>query len=208
MKQTPKIIGAIIGIIFFIALISGFTYAWFTWISPTINVSGNTTCFDINYVEGNIVTDDLLLIDANKLITGDQITIKKGMAVTYLNASKNSKCTRLNAKLVIELESNIPNTYYTSGSNENALNYAIVSYDPIAITDVSSTTLDGESFSILKTGAITASGSSTIYESSLANDGTATNYLIIFYLDGNKINGDINNQLINIDIKAWAVQTN
>ena len=77
MKQTPKIIGAIIGIIFFIALISGFTYAWFTWISPTINVSGNTTCFDINYVEGNIVTDDLLLIDANKLITGDQITIKK-----------------------------------------------------------------------------------------------------------------------------------
>ena len=31
---------------------------------------------------------------------------------------------------------------------------------------------------------------------------------LVELLNSNKINDDINNQLINIDIKAWAVQTN
>lgn len=207
MNKISKILGAIIGVMLFITLISGFTYAWFTWISPTINISGNTSCLNINYTEGNVVTDDLLLVDATKLLTDEQLTIKKGMAVTNLNAGKDSKCIKVNAKLVIELESNIPTDYYVSGSNEGALNYAIVSYNPTTVTNISSIALDGQSFNLISNGSITASGKEVIYEGDFAVDGTSQNYLIIFYLDGNKINGDINNQLIDISIKAWAVQT-
>ena len=99
MKENKKvkIIGTIIGIILFAILIAGFTYAWFTWESHKVNISGNTACFDINYTEGNLVTDDMLLIDANKLISGDKITIKRGMAVTNLSANKAFNCAKLKA---------------------------------------------------------------------------------------------------------------
>ena len=51
MKENKKIkiIGTIIGIVLFVILIAGFTFAWFTWESSRINISGNTACFNINY---------------------------------------------------------------------------------------------------------------------------------------------------------------
>jgi hypothetical protein len=99
MKENKKIkiIGTIIGIVLFVILIAGFTFAWFTWESSRINISGNTACFNINYTEGNLVTDDMLLVDANKLISNNKITIKRGMAVTNLSASKDPKCTKVKA---------------------------------------------------------------------------------------------------------------
>lgn len=210
MKENKKIkiIGTIIGIVLFVILIAGFTFAWFTWESSRINISGNTACFNINYTEGNLVTDDMLLVDANKLISNNKITIKRGMAVTNLSASKDSNCTKLKAKLSIDLVANIlPSIYSTSGSCAEALNYVIASYAPASYPTVNSRTLENTTFDILSTGTITSTGTKTVYEQQLADDGTRQNYLIIFYIDGNKANDDIDGKYINIDAKVYAVQT-
>ena len=39
MKKA-KLVGTIFGVILFIALIAGFTYAWVSWQSDNINISG------------------------------------------------------------------------------------------------------------------------------------------------------------------------
>lgn len=210
MKENKKvkIIGTIIGIILFVILIAGFTYAWFTWESHKVNISGNTACFDINYTEGNLVTDDMLLVDANKLISGDKITIKRGMAINNLSASKDPKCARLKAKLSIELVVNtVPSIYSTSGSCAGALNYVIASYDASLYPVVNSRTLENMTFDILSTDTITSTGTNTIYEKAFDDDGTSQDYLIIFYIDGNKANDDIDGKNIDIDANVSAIQT-
>lgn len=205
--KKAKIIGSIIGVILFIILVAGFTYAWFTWESNKINISGNTACFDINYTEGNAVTDDLLLIDANKLVTLDKITIKKGMAVTNLSAGKDPKCTKLNAKLIINLNVvEVSSAYSSSGSSSGALHYVVASYDASTYPVVSSTELEGIEFDILETGTITSTGEIKAYEKELNSDGTIDNYLIIFYIDGNQASNDVDNTNLNIKIEAVASQ--
>lgn len=49
MSDRSKTIGYIIGIIVFIVLVAGATYAWLTWRSNNIIIAGYTQCFDINY---------------------------------------------------------------------------------------------------------------------------------------------------------------
>lgn len=207
-KKKVKLIGTILGVILFCLLIAGFTYAWFTWESNKINVSGNTACFDFNYTEGNVVTEDLLLVDANSLVTDTAITIKKGMAVTNVNAGKSSSCSKINAKLYLSLVPNtIPSPYQTSGSCEGALNYAIVSYDPEEYGTINSTELNGKTFDILKTGTITSNSKiSNVVEEVFANDGTMQNYLIIFYIDGNKVNNDVGDTDVRISIEVVTNQ--
>ena len=210
MKENKKvkIIGTIVGIVLFIVLIAGFTYAWFTWESSKISVGGNTACFDINYTEGNLVTDDMLLVDANRLISNNKITIKRGMAVTNITAAKDSKCTKLKAKLSVQLAFNtIPSIYGTSGSCANALNYAVASYDASRITTVNARALENMTFDIVASGTITAAGTKSVYEKALADDGTSQDYLIIFYIDGNKANNDIDSKNIKITANVSAIQT-
>ena len=211
MKENKKIkiIGTIIGIVLFVILIAGFTFAWFTWESSRINISGNTACFNINYTEGNLVTDDMLLVDANKLISNNKITIKRGMAVTNLSASKDPKCTKVKAKLSIQLNADlIPSIYNASGSCSGALNYVVASYDASLFSGVDARTLENMTFDILATDTIPSSDSRTVYEKALADDGTRQDYLIIFYIDGNKANDDIDSKNIIVKANVTAVQTN
>lgn len=207
-KKKVKVIGTVLGIILFCLLIAGFTYAWFTWESNKINVGGNTSCFDINYTKGNAVTEDLLLVDANSLVTDTTITIKKGMAVTNINANKSSSCSKIDAKLLVSLvPSAIPTGYQTGNSSEGALNYAIISYNPATYSTINSTALNNKTFAILKTGAIKSTSTiENVIEETFANDGTMLNYLIVFYVDGNKVNNSIADLNVKINILATAKQ--
>lgn len=205
-SKKVKLIGTIIGVILFCLLVAGFTYAWFTWESNKLNVSGTTSCFDFNYTEGNVVTEDLILIDANIYVTSSTITIKKGMAVTNINVGKLSTCYNIDAKLLIDLKFNtIPSVYLTGGSCVGALNYAIVSYDPNIYDEISSTALNGETFDIIKTGAITSTNTENVIEEQFVND-TMQNYLLIFYIDGNKVNNTAGDSNVNIGVNVTASQ--
>lgn len=50
--RTSKLIGSILGVLLFIALMAGITYAWFTWRSSDVNISGTTGCFNLDYDKG------------------------------------------------------------------------------------------------------------------------------------------------------------
>lgn len=58
--DNKKIFGAIIGVIAFIAVIAGATYAWFTWASGNTELSGTTGCFTIAYTKGTDISGSLV----------------------------------------------------------------------------------------------------------------------------------------------------
>ena len=131
------------------------------------------------------------------------------MAVTNLSASKDPKCTKVKAKLSIQLNADlIPSIYNASGSCSGALNYVVASYDASLFSGVDARTLENMTFDILATDTIPSSGSRTVYEKALADDGTRQDYLIIFYIDGNKANDDIDSKNIIVKANVTAVQTN
>lgn len=57
--EKHKLIGTVIGVLAFIALIAGLTYAWFTWTSGNTILGGSTECFTINYVNGQNISGQI-----------------------------------------------------------------------------------------------------------------------------------------------------
>lgn len=57
--EKHKVIGTIVGVLAFIALIAGLTYAWFTWVSGNTILGGTTECFTINYVNGQNISGQI-----------------------------------------------------------------------------------------------------------------------------------------------------
>ena len=58
--EKHKVIGTIIGVLAFIALVAGITYAWFTWTSGNTILGGTTECFTINYVNGQNISGEIV----------------------------------------------------------------------------------------------------------------------------------------------------
>ena len=58
--EKHKLVGTIIGVMAFIALIAGITYAWFTWTSGNTILGGSTECFTINYVNGQNISGEII----------------------------------------------------------------------------------------------------------------------------------------------------
>ena len=57
--EKRKLYGTIIGIVAFVALVVGVTYAWFTWSSTPRVLSGTSGCFTINYVNGTAIDGNI-----------------------------------------------------------------------------------------------------------------------------------------------------
>ena len=54
-RKKEKLWGTILGVITFVALIAGATYAWYSWSSGESILTGGTNCFTINYTAGNSI---------------------------------------------------------------------------------------------------------------------------------------------------------
>ena len=75
-NKKIKIYGVVLGIILFILLVSGLTYAILSWRSSNITIAGNSECLEVESVKGsNITGSDLLLLDSG-VVNNNQITIK------------------------------------------------------------------------------------------------------------------------------------
>ena len=57
--KSYKIFGTIFGVLAFIALVVGITYAWLIWTSGNTIISGSTECFTINYVNGQNISGQI-----------------------------------------------------------------------------------------------------------------------------------------------------
>ena len=184
--KKVKTYGIVLGVLLFLLLAVGITYAVLAWKSSNISILGNAECLDINYVKGNNISDEILLFDESQIINNNKITIKNGMGLTNVTASIKSNCT-IDGYITINLNvSSLNNTFTSSGTSNGALKYVLASYDPSTYTTVNTTTLSNISFNILEKGSITQTGTIKIIEDQLSN--TKTNgYLLILYIDGDLV---------------------
>ena len=213
MKENRiKIYGLILGILLFIGLVAGLTYAYYNF-KDTAGISGEAgICFNINTTNGGNITDaNLLLLDENNIINNGSVTITNGMALTSITAGIDSSCTEINGYLSINIENITMNDNFVSGDSIGALKYIVASYSKEIYPTVSISNLNGQSFTILKTGSITSTNTDTLYVDILPNDGTTKDYLIIFYIDGDLAGNGIATYPSNnftSTIEAVATQSN
>ena len=206
-NKKIKIYGIVLGVILFILLISGLTYAILSWRSSNITITGTSECLEVESVKGsNITGSDLLLLDESQVVNSNQITIRTGMVVTNITAKLKSSCT-LDGYLTINLKTTTLNSGFTSsGNSTGALKYVLTSYDPSTYTTINTSALNGKTFDILTTGSITSTGTLKIKEAQLSKDTTLA-YLVIFYIDGDKANNDIGSNSTNFKTSIEATVT-
>ena len=207
INRKIKISGLIIGIILFIVLISGFSYAYYSSIATnTSSVKGTAGCFVVDHVKGNDVTGNVILFDESKIITNNNITVKDGMQLTYVTAGINNACT-IDGYITMKMNVKTLNSAFITGESKGAFKYAIAKYSPTTYTSPSISTLKNKSFEIIKTASITSTGEQTILTKQLPHS-TKDGYLIIFYIDGDKALNDAGNTSFSATITAEASQGN
>ncbi len=210
--KNSKRIGIIIGIILFIFLALGVTYAIIVWRTSDYNVTLNSKCL----VEGNFTKsedingEDLLLIEPSDEIYHNQITIKKGMVLSNFSVWKDttSDCT-IDGYLRIALNvTSLPSAYMENGDSTNALQYALFYYDPEEYPSVNSNDLDGETFNTLTKGYITNTGTKEIYYDSIPDNGNRKNYILAIYLNGKLANNNASDTNFSASVEASIEQIN
>ncbi len=207
INRKIKISGLIIGIILFIVLISGFSYAYYSSVATdTSSVKGTAGCFVVDHVKGNDVTGNVILFDESKIITNNNITVKDGMQLTYVTAGINNACT-IDGYITMKMNVKTLNSAFITGESKGAFKYAIAKYSPTTYTSPSISTLKNKSFEIIKTASITSTGEQTILTKQLPHS-TKDGYLIIFYIDGDKAFNDAGNTSFSATITAEASQGN
>ena len=207
INRKIKISGLIIGILLFIVLISGFSYAYYSSVATdTSSVKGTAGCFVVDHVKGNNVTGNVILFDENKIITNNNITVKDGMQLTYVTAGINNACT-IDGYMIMKMNVKTLNSAFITGESKGAFKYAIAKYSPSTYTSPSISTLKNKSFEIIKTDSITSTGEQTILTKQLPHS-TKDGYLIIFYIDGDKAFNDAGNTSFSATITAEASQGN
>jgi len=207
INRKIKISGLIIGIILFIVLISGFSYAYYSSVATdTSSVKGTAGCFVVDHVKGNNVTGNVILFDESKIITNNNITVKDGMQLTYVTAGINNACT-IDGYMIMKMNVKTLNSAFITGESKGAFKYAIAKYSPTTYTSPSISTLKNKSFEIIKTASITSTGEQTILTKQLPHS-TKDGYLIIFYIDGDKAFNDAGNTSFSATITAEASQGN
>lgn len=94
--NNKKIFGMVIGVIAFIALIAGATFAWLTWSSTPTTIGGTTSTFSINYsTPGGAINNQALVPSATySTATGDY---------TYVTISRTNESLTGKANLVLNV---------------------------------------------------------------------------------------------------------
>ena len=177
MKNKTKLYGTILGVVLFILLISGLTYAALEWQSTKTNIKLTSGCFDIYYDKGQDISGQLN--PTNVYTDGLYATIKINI--------KNTCTTTGEGTLYLETLSSTSSNLYRTG----LLNYQVVK-------DGTATNLKGN---ITKSGAI-ALDIGTLTKASSAS----TTYKIYVWVDKELvINSDANSKYYG-KIRATATQ--
>ena len=180
----------ILGVAVFILIGSGLTYAALTWAtSKPINIGLTSGCFEINYTPGGAINNaNVEIMDESTLISNNKFTITEGIALTYANIGIKSTCS-IEGYGSLYLNVTSLSSAFTTGESKGSLKYAILN-NTSSSTTLTVAGLSGQSFDIVKTGAITSTGTINILNKQLSNS-TQDKYLIVFYIDGSLIGNDV-----------------
>ena len=207
VDKKVKTYGVILGIVLFVLLIAGFTYANLTWKSKSIVISGKSNCLEVESVKGSDITGgNLLLQDETSIISDGKITIKNGMVITNVTAKIKSTCS-ISGYMTLNFNvTNLSSAFTSSGNSTGALKYVLAFYNPSTYSTISTTALNGKSFDIIDTGSITSTGTIKLREENLSKTETKA-YLVIFYIDGDIANNDAGSNSTNFKSNLEAIVT-
>ena len=167
--DKKKLIGTILGIALFAALIAGATFAWLTFNATIVNGTYNATSenFVINYAGGTDITQ---ILDIESAPTVSNIT-----KVVKVSAYRDT--TSSTGTLYLKLTSSTA-TSLTTGS---VIKYAVCSATSSTSTNCTGSLTNG-SAGVLNAGAVNKTGEITLYSTS--NIPTEqTYYWIYFWID-------------------------
>ena len=175
--SNKKLIGTIIGVIAFAALISGATFAWLTY---AVNVTGGTyngasTNFVVNYTKGTDISDVPIL-------TSPTVSTARSLVV-----SANKTSTSVDGTLSIKLTTTSSDILTTSG----AIKYKACQEECADLTS--------------NVGTVTASGTVEIFSGVLQS--SATSYYVYFWIDAATFSNDHVGKTYSGYISAEAQQT-
>lgn len=110
--KKQKLIGAVLGIVLFIVLIAGVTYAAISWNSDNINLNVKSECFDVLYDKGTDLTG--AIIPSEDYTGGNYVAVKMDI---------NSRCdVNANGKIYLVTSSSTSSNLYSEG----LLNYQVL----------------------------------------------------------------------------------
>ena len=191
--DKKKFIGTIVGVIFFVALIAGATFAWLTFNASVTNgnYAGSTLNFTYNYTTGTDVTkiNTLTATPARNAITA-------GTGYVALTASKpagSAKASKFD--LILKKTTNEIGV-------SNVVKYAVCkSATPTDCNNSASTAIPSSTNTTwVALGTIsTGTTDQTLYSdtSSFAAEGAATaNYYVYFWINGDAIITGNQNQVV------------
>ena len=175
--SNKKLIGTILGVIAFAALISGATFAWLTY---AVNVTGGTyngasTNFVVNYTKGTDISDVPIL-------TSPTVSTARSLVV-----SANKTSTSVDGTLSIKLTTTSSDMLTTSG----AIKYKAGQGECADLTS--------------NVGTVTASGTVEIFSGALQS--SATSYYVYFWIDAATFSNDHVGKTYSGYISAEAQQT-
>lgn len=207
MFKNTKLYGTILGIILFIILIAGLTYAYFTWTSSNINFSIESDCFVVNYVKGqNISNNNMFVINEKDFLDGNKITITEGMALTTVRMGIDSSCNVTGTATIKIDVSLLSDSFITDkGNSVGALKYKVVEYSSSEHPTVTTDALKETSFMVKGSGEITSREKINLYSTPI-NNSSIKEYIIIFYLDEVLIQNDAASATFYGTISAEVVQ--
>lgn len=207
MLKNTKLYGIILGIILFVILIAGLTYAYITWKSSSINFTVESDCFVVNYVKGrNISNNKMFVINEKDFLDGNKITITDGMELTTVRMGIDSSCN-VTGTATIKLDVSLLSDAFIAdkGNSVGALKYKVVEYSSAEHPTVTADTLKGTSFIVKASGEITSRDNINLYSTQINNSSTKE-YIIIFYLDEVLIQNDATTATFYGTISAEVVQ--
>ena len=167
--MKKKILYSVLIVLLIIIVSVGITYAWLSW-SGSINISGTSECFDVNYVKGQDIGSEE---SPAKLSLASSYT--EGLS-TVVKVNLNDTCTILNGTgtLYLNTDSITSNILLTS----NVLKYQV---------------LDGTTE--ITNGVITSTGTLAIYDNiPITNE--EKSITVYIWIDGNLVTNDNVNDVL------------
>lgn len=167
--MKKKILYSILVVVLIIIVSVGITYAWLSW-SGSVNISGTSECFDVNYVKGQDIGSEE---SPAKLSLASSYT--EGLS-TVVKVNLNDTCTILNGTgtLYLNTDSITSNILLTS----NVLKYQV---------------LDGTTE--ITNGIITSTGTLAIYDNiPITNE--EKSITVYIWIDGNLVTNDNVNDVL------------
>ncbi len=206
MNENKKIRLLIISLVFILVLVIGGAYAWLTFTTGNIIVAGNTHCFNINYTKGADITGNIGAIKEEDYLTANTIKLSTLMGFTTISMELDKRCNKVSGIGTIELNINsLSNTYKSNGNSYGSLKYVVAEYNPSLYTDSTMQYLKNQTFNYIRRGIISEEGTIDIHTEYL-NPGDKNNYLVIIYLDKNKVGDDIIGANVSATATARAEQ--